>query len=304
VTLKYKATKRVKPNEKDIPNNLPDYVAAVTRLVETATAGGTDGLIRRLNRFVDEFLRVGSKKIATKLSKIRKIAKRNPIFFEPPKVSPKKFKSVDDLRDKARNVDSLKNGDFIEINGKHKIWQDKDGAIYHDSEVGDSLGSRAGTEKEFFSAGDSGIEGLEGMERAHSLGQGTGFESPFGIRSAPKLVNQLLQNQGIEELIRTLHASLKASGNKVRVKTRTKTHNASLRLKEITYKLEITTSKGKAVPLFEYAIEVGNKGLPNPSVADGITYVHNATRVRALLQQIKGKGVGIVRLKDLLGAAL
>jgi hypothetical protein len=46
--------------------------------------------------------------------------------------------------------------------------------------------------------------GAKFYERAHAQGPGTGVESPYGIALAPKLVNQELQNRGIEDQIREI----------------------------------------------------------------------------------------------------
>jgi hypothetical protein len=44
--------------------------------------------------------------------------------------------------------------------------------------------------------------GLPGYERAHLLGAGFGVESPLGVLYAPRYVNQILHNKGIENTIR------------------------------------------------------------------------------------------------------
>jgi len=76
-----------------------------------------------------------------------------------------------------------------EFPGGHRAWRDPNTrAIRHDSVLGPGS-SRAGFELEMPTAGEHGAASVQGMHRAHTLGQGTGFESPFGIYYAPAEVN-------------------------------------------------------------------------------------------------------------------
>lgn len=169
-------------------------------------------------------------------------------------------------RDKAGNFEPLPEGVVYEFPGGHKVWRQGD-TILHDSAIGPGHG-RLGFENQKFTAGESGLPELQGMHRAHTLGQGTGFESPFGIYYAPAEVNLLIQNNGIEEFMRGLHEAL-PPGEKLHVVTRTKAHPDSLRLKQIRYQVEVDVGGGRREFLFEYVIDVGND-VPNPTVTHGI----------------------------------
>jgi transposase-like protein len=117
---------------------------------------------------------------------------------------------------------------------------------------------------------ESGHPNLAGMQRAHTLGQGTGFESPFGIYYAPAEVNQIVQNNGLEELFRGFRDKALANAT-FHVSTLTTAHPNSLRLKEIRYRLELERG-GKKDFLFEYVINVGND-VPYPTVTHGVANI-------------------------------
>jgi hypothetical protein len=95
---------------------------------------------------------------------------------------------------------------------------------------------------------------LPGHQRAHPLGQGTGFESPYGIAYAPEAVNQRLQNDGIEELLRGLRDELPPDVT-LHVITETQYRWGSRRLQDITYRVDVSYGAARR-RLFEFAIEV------------------------------------------------
>ena len=165
-------------------------------------------------------------------------------------------------------VAPLKAKTIYKFPGGHSVWKDANG-IHHDSVLGPSTG-RQGFEKQFYSAGEHGQESVKGMHRAHTLGQGTGFESPYGIYYAPAEVNLIVQNNGIEEFMRGLYDAL-PPGARAHVKTVTKAHPKSLRLREIRYQLEIDLGNGEREFLFEYVINVSD-GV-NPRVTHGVANV-------------------------------
>lgn len=98
--------------------------------------------------------------------------------------------------------------------------------------------ARQGFERQMASAAEYGLEEIEGWERAHSQGAGIGAESAEGIRLAPRVVNQALQNQGIERFMRELEAA-KPEGARIHLRTVTKTHPGTLRLSEIDYEISV-----------------------------------------------------------------
>ena len=118
---------------------------------------------------------------------------------------------------------------------------------------------RNGYEKRFF----SGIQfGLDGWQRAHSQGAGTGSESAEGIRFAPPEVNLVYQNQGIEKFLRKLVADNPSTD--LWLTTVTATYPRTLRLKEIQYRVN-AVHRGQSRCLLEASIEVSNDTV-NPRV--------------------------------------
>jgi hypothetical protein len=176
-------------------------------------------------------------------------------------------------RDAARNIAPLPEGVVYEFPSGDRVWREGE-AIRHDSVLGPGIGRR-GTEKEIFSAGETGLPELAGMERAHTLGQGTGFESPFGIFFAPREVNQIIQNNGVEELLRGLRESARP-GETFRVSTLTVPHSRSLRLKEVRYRVELVRN-GKQDFMFEYVINIAD--IPNPIVTHEVASITQSTEV-------------------------
>ena len=118
---------------------------------------------------------------------------------------------------------------------------------------------RNGYEKQIF----SGIQfGLDGWQRAHSQGAGTGNESAEGIRFAPPEVNLVYQNRGIEKFLRKLVADNPST--ELWLTTVTATHPRTLRLKEIQYRVD-AVHRGQSRCLLEAGIEVSNDTV-NPRV--------------------------------------
>jgi hypothetical protein len=141
-----------------------------------------------------------------------------------------------------------------------RTFRDADGAIVIQSRIRPASG-RKGYEKQLFPA----IEvGLKGWQRSHSQGNGTGFESPDAIRYAPEEVNQQFQRLGIEKYLREL-LTLKPSDVKLWLTTVTSTHKASLRLKEIQYRVD-ALRRGTSWLLFEASIEIDDKR-DNPRIS-------------------------------------
>lgn len=203
------------------------------------------------------------------------------------------------LRDAAGNIDSLPEGVVYKFPGGHRVW--REGAVIrHDTVLGPSVGRRANLELDLPSAAKMGRPELAGMERAHTLGQGTGFESPFGILFAPREVNQIIQNNGIEEFMRGLQASAHP-GEAFHLSTMTVPHSGTLRLKEIRYRVEVSRDGGRDF-LFEYVINVGNRPdfkvtheianiTQNPDIAHYFDLVDVPERLRSRFKRFyKGAG--------------
>lgn len=169
-------------------------------------------------------------------------------------------------RDLAGNIDTLPHGVVFEFPGGHRVWRLRGGGIAHESYVGPAHG-RQHFEREFYRPGEAG---RRGHHRAHTLGQGTGFESPFAIPYAPARVNLAIQNDGIEEFLRGLRDEAPA-GTHFHVRTETHMRPGSLDLESITYRVEVSQG-GRRAEFFEFDIQVG--GTPdNPVISYGIPQV-------------------------------
>ena len=198
-----------------------------------------------------------------------------------------------DISQLPRNADGsiapIPDGVVYEFPGGNRVW--REGDIYrHDTVLGPSTGRRQ-TELEMPSASEHGRPEVAGMERAHTLGQGTGFESPFAIFYAPREVNQIIQNNGVEEMLRGLQSSARP-GESFHVSTLTKPHPGTKRLAEIRYRVEVKRGSGSPEFLFEYQITVGreapfqvNHGLANitedPDLAQFADMVDVPQRLRS-----------------------
>jgi hypothetical protein len=107
------------------------------------------------------------------------------------------------------------------------------------------------------SAAEYGIEEIRGWQRAHSQSPGLGAESGEAIRLAPEVVNQALQNRGIEGFLRNLRDL--SEGARLHLTTVTRAHPGTLRLMDIHYIIEVQKD-GRMITLFEAVIEVQRSG--------------------------------------------
>ncbi len=187
-------------------------------------------------------------------------------------------------------------GVILEFPDGTRVWrQTADGPVFHESTLGTGPG-RADYELDFFARGQHGnLPAGANWERAHSLGQGTGFESPYGIRYAPSYVNQTLQNNGVELLMRQL-ADLQDANTAFRVVTQTTTHSGTLRLAQISYRVEVV-SGGQTNPFFDYAIQVQSTP-PYRITAAPINFANNpaavAQRARVTVPNILFQNISVV----------
>ena len=121
--------------------------------------------------------------------------------------------------------------------------------------------------------------GLEGWQRSHAQGAGTGHKSRLGIFYAPKEVNQKLLNNGVEELIRTFE---KTKPNHIifilttSVSSHKKIEQNRLietnRLKEIIHVLQAKNIHTNRIDtIFEAWIEVDDTP-KNPRITNGVSY--------------------------------
>jgi hypothetical protein len=122
---------------------------------------------------------------------------------------------------------------------------------------------RAGFEHDLPARSEYAVQKIQdhSMERAHSQGQGTGFEAPYGIRLAAELINQGYQNVGVEGFGRQLSAEA-GPGTEFKLKTATRTKEGSLQLDWMDYKVEVARNGAKR-DLFSFRLVAeGESGMP------------------------------------------
>lgn len=177
----------------------------------------------------------------------------------------------------------------LEFPDGQRVWRTRDGAIAIESKLGPGTGRRD-FEKRYFTPSEAGYPGYH---RTHSQGQGTGFESPYSIPYAPAKVNLILQNSGIEAYLRRLYAESPAN---VRYHLITETYNhwGSLRLKQITYRVDVEID-GVRSRFFEFQINVG-KARTDPPVWIDHPWVSKDPALQSLINRfdmpdvLRGKG--------------
>ena len=136
--------------------------------------------------------------------------------------------------------------------GELRVWRNKAGFIQQESVAGPRR-DRLGYEGRISSHGKGGFKG-DITERAHAHGAGLGVESPFAIGLAPREVNQVLQNRGIEDYMRRLRDIL-PPGATLTYSTVIEMVASSLRQGKISYQLDITMG-GERMPFAKFAINV------------------------------------------------
>jgi hypothetical protein len=110
--------------------------------------------------------------------------------------------------------------------------------------------------------------GLGGFQRAHLLGPGLGYDAPQGLFYAPKEVNQELQNQGIEQLIREMYAK-RYPGAEFQVQLTAIPHPGTEILAKANYKLYGRLPGEPLTWIFEYTINIGLGSAPSVEVLAG-----------------------------------
>lgn len=174
---------------------------------------------------------------------------------------------------------------ILEFPNGERVWQNPDGTVGHEAVVGESTG-RAGLEKQKYSWNKMGLMKLK-YERAHTFAQSLGWESPFHILYAPSFVNQRLQNNGIEQYIRSLR-DVMPGGYKLMVSAKTAAIADTLRLKSIEYDGAVITPDGVKVDVFNYKIEVSGTQDAPVTDAQPISFdTHPDPKVQNVINSIK-----------------
>lgn len=162
------------------------------------------------------------------------------------------------------DMDTAQRGGIWEIEGWH--FRDRNVKKFRlKGELLDSIKPRS-------SAPNYNLEGIPGSaigradyERAHLWGPGFGDEARDGIMLAPREVNQIWQNQGVEKYLRELHADAAGSGSKIIVEVTGLSHSITETgghemLKEIRYDFSRLHSNGTMEKIGSVEIEIP---LPN-----------------------------------------
>ncbi|MBO9618712.1 MAG: DUF4157 domain-containing protein [Niabella sp.] len=216
-------------------------------------------LKKRLDKLTEEINAFGAQAPKAKMDELAALEQRMRQLQTVREVSgaPKGYKIIeigynDDVDLPLANAKAM-----IEYPKGERVWRGADGGIYHEGAIGSSIG-RQGWEHEFYTGTETGLATMKGTERAHSFGQGFGWESPYGLLNAPRFVNQKLQNNGIEQYIRGLR-DLLPPGQQIMLRTRTEAVPGTRRLKGISYEGFILTAGGEKIPAFTYEINVNWK---------------------------------------------
>lgn len=129
--------------------------------------------------------------------------------------------------------------------------------FYGETEISESMPERLKSERQLPSPGRIGLGKASETphERAHAIGRGFGSEF-FFVVYAPRHVNQILQNHGIEEKIRNAYLKV-APGEKIIIGVHVVTHPGTMRLKSITYKVMMQKGKERQT---HAEIEIGVSG--------------------------------------------
>lgn len=195
-----------------------------------------------------------------------------PIRQKAWSLAPADWKRV--VIDPENPPDLVPNGIVLEFPSGERIWRTTgdEPATVVESVLGPSS-KRKYFERAYFRRGEMDPSYAESrMELAHAQGQGTGFESFYAIAYAPSEVNQILQNLGIEEFLRILHDN-QLRGVTYKLITATTLHPRSLRLKQITYRVEaVFGGEGRTVLTTGIRVE-GSAETPLISLAEDLTHV-------------------------------
>ncbi|HRI15067.1 MAG TPA: DUF4157 domain-containing protein [Verrucomicrobiota bacterium] len=150
--------------------------------------------------------------------------------------------------------------------GVYGVERRKDG-VEIKAWIGAVRADRAGYERELPSAAQYALQQIAEWERAHSTSAGLRIESAAAIRLASRLVNQILQNRGIEDFLRQLRNNNSTDG-RLHLQTVTATHERTLRLESIHYLVSFMQN-GRLITAFEAVIEMRTDGSARAGVRFG-----------------------------------
>lgn len=134
--------------------------------------------------------------------------------------------------------------------GRMRVWRTPDNTLVVETKVSESV-DRQGHEKRLPTHGEAKLAG-PATELAHAAGPGLGMDVPFGIRRALTIVNQEIQNRGIEKYIASLrdHAP---PGVEFVYRVEITDQGVEARLAGATYGIDMIVN-GKRIPFAEFAV--------------------------------------------------
>lgn len=172
-------------------------------------------------------------------------------------VKPEEIKQVTVKGETYWEFPELQVGEVLVFPSGYRVWKQPGGAIVEETLVTTSVsGSRSATRGEgaLHPASDMSPEHVAaGTQRAHGAGApGLGFDAPYGVAHAPKKVNLVLENLGLEQFVRDLRDN---APHGVQYLYRTTTHKAGANLTERVYRISATVD-GEVHDMYEFAIRM------------------------------------------------
>lgn len=165
---------------------------------------------------------------------------------------------VDAVGDPYWTFPDLVDGEVLILPSGTRVWKDPPtGAIVEEHPVSASVTShrtRTAGESTVMDRADMGPAHQAALtERAHGAGSpGLGFDSPYGVAHAPRQVNQILENKGIEQYMRRLRDNTPPG---VQYLFTTRTYRSGQNLTKRVYDID-AIHDGVIHPMFQFKIVV------------------------------------------------
>jgi hypothetical protein len=172
-------------------------------------------------------------------------------------VKPEEIKQVTVKGETYWEFPELQVGEVLVFPSGYRVWKQPGGAIVEETLVTTSVsGSRSLTRGEgvLHPARDMGPEHVAaGTQRSHGAGApGLGFDAPYGVAHAPKQVNLVLENMGLEQFMRDLRDN---ASDGVQYLYRTTTYKAGSNLTERVYRISAAVDN-EVHDMYEFAIRM------------------------------------------------
>jgi len=268
--------KRAAAKVVDRPANIFTFVASVTHALERAFGGGTKGLIKNLDEFIEALL---SKSMVSallfRLLKLKKLLGSGPKVrvLKPDQAGTYLKARIGKFKEFAFPDETRRTGGILEA----RALKFDDGSVEFEmaGTVRESIAILRGDielqelgikhkgldySKDLPPAGGKVYKGisLSGYDRAHLWGPGFGDEARAGIMYAPAEFNRSWQNNHIEDRIRVAAERVRAEGGEFILKVKARSYapeepflksvlrnkDQEFLLKEIKYEIEVRNADG------------------------------------------------------------